>query len=506
MQTKYDVIIIGSGLGGLMSALFLAKEGKSVCVLEKNNQYGGNLQTFVRDKIIFDTGVHYVGSLQKGQILHRYFDYAGIADNLELLPLDPDGYDRICFATHPQTEYPHAQGYHNFIAQLLPYFPKERKALEQYAQTLTQICDKFPLYRFVPEGIYDMETLSLKVNDFIKEITNDTTLQAVLLGTSFLYGGNHPHTPLYVHALTVNSYIESAYRFRRGGSQLIKLLTKELRRLGGKLYKHSQVTHFSYNDQRITSAHTKDGKEYFADLFISNIDVKSTIAIAGAEHFKRAFCNRIKQLKPIIGAFSLHLVMQPNSFPYLPYNVYWFRDKESLWHANNYHPSEFPLSYMLSITPSESNPNYAESITLLTYMKYEEVAPWEDTFNTKTHVSQRGEQYEDFKKHRAELLLDALEQKYPNIRNHIKAYYTSTPLTYRDYIGIEQGSCYGYDKNADSSMNHLIAPQTHIPNLFLTGQSVNMHGLLGVTIGAARTCLSIVGTESNLYHTLKGEN
>lgn len=54
MQTPYDIIIIGSGLGGLLSAVLLAKEGKKVCVLEKNNQYGGNLQTFVRNKIIFD--------------------------------------------------------------------------------------------------------------------------------------------------------------------------------------------------------------------------------------------------------------------------------------------------------------------------------------------------------------------------------------------------------------------------------------------------------------------
>ena len=59
----YDVIVIGSGLSGLFSALLLAKVGKKVCVLEKNQQYGGNLQTFKLNHILFDTGVHYVGSL-----------------------------------------------------------------------------------------------------------------------------------------------------------------------------------------------------------------------------------------------------------------------------------------------------------------------------------------------------------------------------------------------------------------------------------------------------------
>jgi all-trans-retinol 13,14-reductase len=48
MKEQYDVVIVGSGLGGLVSAIILAKEGYSVCVLEKNNQYGGNLKTFFR--------------------------------------------------------------------------------------------------------------------------------------------------------------------------------------------------------------------------------------------------------------------------------------------------------------------------------------------------------------------------------------------------------------------------------------------------------------------------
>ena len=76
-KEHYDVVIVGSGLAGLVSAIILAKEGKSVCVLEKNNQYGGNLQTFVRNKTIFDTGVHYIGGLTEGQNLHQYFSYFG---------------------------------------------------------------------------------------------------------------------------------------------------------------------------------------------------------------------------------------------------------------------------------------------------------------------------------------------------------------------------------------------------------------------------------------------
>ena len=83
-MVQYDAIIVGSGLGGLASAIILAKEGKKVLVLEKNNQFGGNLQTFSRNKTIFDTGIHYIGALGKGQNLERYFSYLGIYDGLEL--------------------------------------------------------------------------------------------------------------------------------------------------------------------------------------------------------------------------------------------------------------------------------------------------------------------------------------------------------------------------------------------------------------------------------------
>ena len=135
-MAKYDVLIIGSGLSGLFSALLLAKAGKRVCVLEKNQQYGGNLQTFERNHILFDTGVHYIGGLAEKQVLYEYFNKVGIANKLSLERLDMNGYDRICFADTPALMYPHAQGYKNFIQQLLLYFPHEKRALKQYADRM----------------------------------------------------------------------------------------------------------------------------------------------------------------------------------------------------------------------------------------------------------------------------------------------------------------------------------------------------------------------------------
>ena len=68
---KYDIVIIGSGLGGLICAAVLSREGYSVCVLEKNDIPGGCFQGFKRFGRTLDTGVHYIGSMDEGEILHR---------------------------------------------------------------------------------------------------------------------------------------------------------------------------------------------------------------------------------------------------------------------------------------------------------------------------------------------------------------------------------------------------------------------------------------------------
>lgn len=92
-------------------------------------------------------------------------------------------------------------------------------------------------------------------------------------------------------------------------------------------------------------------------------------------------------------------------------------------------------------------------------------------------------------------MIDALEKKIPGLRRAIQKVYASSPLSYRDYIGSFEGNMYGYMKNSDNPLKTMVSPRTKIDNLFLTGQSVNMHGILGVTIGAFNTCAEILGKE-----------
>lgn len=496
MKKEYDILVIGSGLGGLVSALVLAKEGLKVCVLEKNNQYGGNLQTFSRDKLIFDTGVHYLGGLSKGQNLNRFFSYLEIMDELELHKMDEDGYDRISFDDE-NIEYPHAQGYENFVEQLSAYFPEERDNLENYCEEIQYVCSQFPRYQVVGKESYNEEILHLNTRRFIESVTQNKTLQAVLLGSNFLYAGDSENVPFYVHALTVNSYIQSAYKCVKGGSQISKLLIRKLRQYGAEVHKHSEVSEFIFNENNtLASVKTKSGKEYAAKQFISNIEIRSTIKLIGEDRLKKSFLNRVLSWKPVSSCFSVYIVLKPHCLPNFNYNIYHYSSEDQVWNAYRYKKEAWPETYMLSSTPSKHHPEFAESFTAISYMDFDEVKQWENTVNTVAEEHERGVQYEKFKMEKTEKMIDALEKRIPGLKHAIKRIYTSSPLSYRDYIGSFEGNMYGYMKNSDNPLKTMVSPRTKIDNLFLTGQSVNMHGILGVTIGAFNTCAEILGKET----------
>lgn len=495
-ENKFDILIIGSGLGGLVCATILAKEGYRVCVLEKNNQFGGNLQTFVRDKNIFDTGIHYIGGLAPGENLHSYFQYLGIMDHLKLQRLDLDRYDVISFKGDA-TEYPHAQGTQNFIEQLLHYFPEEREALEQYCKKLKEICDKFPFYNLQKGAPYfgEKELLSLKTTDFIASITKNEKLRAVLAGSNLLYAGIPNKTPLYVHALSVNSYMESAWKCVNGGSQISKLLVKEIRKKGGKVLKYKEVCSFEIENKTLKSVLTKEGERFCADRFISNIEPKLTMDLIGKDNIRKAYYKRVKSQESIISSFSIYLVFKPKTFPYVNHNIYHSNDLEKVWKSQEYQEKTWPESIMITMVQDRKNPLYAKNLTSICYMRYEEVKAWEHTFNTVVEEKERGEAYENFKNRKAEAYLDRLEEKFPGIRDCIQSVHTSSPLSYRDYIGSHEGSMYGYVKDAEQPMRSFLSPKTRIENLLLTGQSLNMHGVLGVTISAIVTCGKIIGAD-----------
>jgi all-trans-retinol 13,14-reductase len=493
-MAQYDVVIIGSGLGGLESAYILSKEGYKVCVLEKNRQLGGSLQIFVRDKAIFDTGIHYIGGLDEGQNLNQCFKYFNIMDKLNIHRMDEDGFDRITF-DNDDTEYRHAQGYDNFVEQLAQQFPGERENLKNYVKQIQDVCDYFPLYQLKEDEapVLGIKYLDVSAKEFIASVTSNQKLQNVLAGSNPLYAGDGSKTPLYVHALVVNTYIESSYKCVNGGAQIEKFLTKNIKEMGGVVRNYAEVTKIVEKNGVIRHVELKDGEHIEGKNFISNIHPSTTLGMLETDKIKKAYRNRIQGLDNSTSAFIVDIVLKPNTFKFLNYNYYHYR-RDNVWESVHVMGDMWPDGYCVFVPKSSRSDEYADSMTILSYMKYDEVKEWDNTFATIPHFREsRGEEYEAFKINRAERLIDEAQKKFPSLRSSIQSYTTSTPLSYRDYIGAKDGGLYGIAKDYKDPLRTFISPTTKIPNLFFTGQNLNMHGVLGVTVGAIRTCGVFVG-------------
>lgn len=490
----YDVVIVGGGLGGLLSAVLLAKEGMKVCVLEKDKQIGGCLQTFSLQKKVFDSCVHYIGGLGDGHTLNKIFSYAGIMDKLQLKPYDANGFDLMAFGEE-EVMYPQAIGSENFKEQLLQHFPNEKPALDKYIGLLKSVGDHFPLYRLrMGDAAEKSAVSSWQLNAVLNEITGNKQLQNVLTGNNLLYAGTATQTPFYLHALVLESYIHSTHKVAPGSSQISKHLWQELIALGSEVFKDTEVVKLVEEDGNIKYAETANGERYYSKHFIANIAPEVLLRMLDSSSIRPAYRNRINGLEQTTSCFMLNMVLHPGTVPMRHYNIYW-NATHNVWLPVDYKLGEWPANYAVFFTEDAESPGYAESVSVLSYMHYSEVSQWQHTVNLTAHREDRGDSYREFKQRRSELLLDKLYQRIPELKGNILAHSSATPLTYRDYTATPKGSLYGILKDVNKPAETTISTRTRIPNLLLTGQNVNLHGVLGVSITAVATAAELVGME-----------
>ncbi len=494
----HDFVIIGSGIGGLVSALILAKNGFNVLVLEKNHQIGGALQVFSRDKCVFDTGVHYIGGMDKGENLHQFFKYLEIYDDLKFRPLNADCFDMV--RLHNGKEIKHGQGYENFQNGLIDAFPEEKIAIEKFCLKLQEICSYFPLYNLEMEAeqtyYKNAEILAIGAWDYVSSITDNNDLKIAMLGSGVLYAGDTKTTPLYVVALIMNSFIKGSFRLVDGSSQLAKVLMKKIREHGGEILKHKEVIGAEMNENKqIEKLICADNSVYFGKQFISSLHPAQTIKIIGESHFLPAYSRRISSLQNSVSSFMVYLALKKDSFPYFNYNIYEYFTEEG-WNTVDYEKKSWPQVLFVCTSASSKSEEFADVMCAMAYMSIDEMKEWESTFNTIVNKQERGEAYEKFKKRNEQLVIDRLKSRFPGIEDCIRSVHSSTPLTYKDYLGTPEGELYGILKDYRNPTGTVINPKTKVKNLYLTGQNLVFHGILGATVGAFVTCFNFVESKS----------
>ncbi|MBQ0073741.1 MAG: NAD(P)/FAD-dependent oxidoreductase [Prevotella sp.] len=497
---RKKVVIIGSGWGGLTSAYILQRNGYDVTVLEQGVQPGGCLQCFTRKGAKFETGMHFIGSADEGQTMHHMMRYLNIHDKIRLDRLDTDGYDTIAFGNE---RYKIPNGVEPFVEKLSQHFPKETDNLRKYWDIINSIAGASTLKSLTSEErdlSASTEYQLLSMDEVLDGLFKDETLKNVLAGSIPLYSAEQGKTPFSQHAFIMDFYNQSAFRTVGGSDQIATELIKNIQNIGGRVVTKAKAMTIDCDGPVAKGVITEDETYYPADYVISTPHPMRTLEmLRDASAIRPAFRNRIQSLKQTAATFAVYITFKENTVPYMNTNYYGYSGNTP-WNCEHYTEENWPKGFLYMHMCHEDKPQYAKSAVVLSYMDMKDVEQWQNTT-----VEHRGEDYKVFKQRHAEKLLQTLQQHFPGIQQSIQAYYTSTPLTYLDYTGTQDGSMYGIAKDVTLGVAGRVPYRTKIKNLYLAGQNVNSHGILGVLVGTIVTCSEIV-PPAVIYQQIKESN
>ena len=484
-------VIIGGGLGGLVTGALLAKEGYQVTVLEKNAIIGGGLQTFKRNGVSFPTGMHIFGGFQDDGKLRKVFAYLGIMDKLSLQPMDEDGFDVVSVLSDGTT-YRLPKGKEQFVAYLSERFPNEKANLKAYYDKLFDLSKEEPLFYLQETPSYGLPSFS---DDFIKpydvlmdHYLSDPKLKGLLTYLNTLFDGEAGTTPAFLQALLSMLHLGGTFQFVGGSQQMATALAEVIENAGGQVLANEEVAKIEVKDRRVTQVVTKKGNVYCADSYISAVHTDVLLNIIDPNAFSTAFTQRVKSVPETFSSFKVYIKFKEKAFPYINYSHYCLNDYDSMSKCRNVQPDEWPNGVMYITPPEVHQDKYAQTMVIICSMSYEWVRQWENTV-----TGRRGADYEQWKQAMTDKVLDFMEIIHPGFRNGIDKVYASSPLTIRDYYGNKEGSNYGFKKESDNILRSQMSVFTKVKNLFLTGQNVNIHGLCGVSLTAIETAEALVG-------------
>ncbi len=484
-----EVIVIGGGLGGLFTGAILAKEGLRVTVLEKNSTIGGGLQTFRRFGESFDTGMHIIGGMRPGGNIYRICQYLGIMDRVQLMNVDDECMDRLYFAEDKAT-YQLRQGKPGFVESLASYFPEERMNLEAYVEAIYSIVDEIDLFNLRPATEYfkvHSENFIMAADAFVAKYIKNEKLRSVLSYMNPLFGGRHDETPAFVHAIISALYINGASRFVGGSDRFAYLLADIIENAGGLVKTNSEVQWLEVDDRHVNFVKTDKGEEYYADYYISAIHPCTLLRIMPENAFPKAYRKRLDSIPNSYSAFSVNIKLKPGTFPYINHSEYYMTRYDEIWNFGEHHDI-WPLGFLFMTSPSDNQGKYANKVLVTAPMLYEEVAKW-----TNTKVGHRGHDYEEWKKEKAQQLMQCIEEMHPGFISCVDRVNTSSPLTIRDFYGVKEGALSGFSKNCNNMALSQVPVVTKVANLLLTGQNNNLHGFCGVPLTAICTAEVILG-------------
>lgn len=505
---EFDVIVIGSGAGGLAAAICLAKTGQKVLVLEQHFIPGGWCHSFHLKGQRFSPGVHYIGLLDEGQSTNNLYKGLGIANDLVFFRMNKNSYEH-CWLGDQKIDMP--AGFNNLYESLANRFPKEQKNLKKYIELVKKVSDQVFLipemrtfwdhltipFRTRHMGKYGLFSLKRVIDWHLK----DPLLKAVLNIQCGDYGLPPFKASFPIHCVIMNHYFQGGFYPMGGGAGIVKAMTNALKKNGGELRVKQNVKKILIENKNAFGVELSNGEQIFSRRVISNADPSNTyLNLAGKENLSAKLLSKLSKTKYSVTSLILFLTldMDIKKSGLDSGNIWSFKSDniDGIYNElKGEHPAEgdvFPGVFISCTTlkdPVSFNGRYHnfEVITFIENNIFKE-------FDIENDY--HSEEYDKRKKKIINKFLNNVEKVIPGAKQHIIQAELGTPKTIQHFINSTDGNVYGTEKTFNQIGPFTFRNKSEIKNLYLCGASTLSHGVAGAAYSGVETAAKILNTTS----------
>lgn len=502
-NTKYDIAIIGSGMGALACASFISKlYHKKVIVIEQHSEIGGFSKCFyTKDNVPFEIGVHLVGELEKSSMFSKLMNFITEGKSFwRKLPEVfqkfhfPDGYVYgICSSVKGQKE------------KLFELFPDDKDNIIKYYEDVEMITRWYRTFTFksvennhqvLQELITtDVAKLALMTTEeYLKFRFKSKRLQE-LVGANWTDFGLPPGLSAFLkHALTMHNYKEGAYYPEFGSDSLIESIKHGIVSNGGEFMLNSLVKQINYQNNKaisitIYNKATLEELDIVADYFISGIGIINTYSRLFDEQLAKDKMNSIEHFKKNGVSFvSLFATLKTNPETFgadasLSW-VYGSYDHNKNFFDKNKIAEGVISQCSISFPSLKKTTNAKHSMKINALVDYSLFKLWENEADSS-------QDYLNLKNQIGKTLLKTAEKIYPGISSIIETWDLRTPLTAKKNTLHYNGNIFGISDTPERFKNFDLNCHTPLENVFLTGTDITSAGIYSAVLSSVLTISAI---------------
>ena len=508
---SYDVIVIGSGIGGLTTAGLLARAaGKRVLVLERHTEPGGLTHTFRRDGASWDVGVHYIGQVGPGSRARAYFDYLS-GGELEWNRM-PDAYDRFVY---PDLDLSVSSDPDRYERELVAAFPQEARAIHRYFKAVRRTTAWTTMgfvQGMVPRPMASLLRLVQRMGGrtatgttkaYLDSHFRSPELKAILASQWGDYGLPPSRSAFAVHAMVVSHYLEGGWFPQGGSARIARTFEKGIEQAGGAVRVAQEVTEILLDDGEASGVRVMDHRGplsrervYRAPVIVSAVGASNTFNrllptsgdIGRLTGPARRTLTNLGTGTSAVTVF-LRLRDDPRSIGLDGGNI-WVNQDLDHERAQEHsvcllegRPHDIFVSFP-SVKSGES-PHTAE---IISFCDADSFRQWADL-----PKGDRGPDYSALKERIARGMLNLAESAAPGLSDLVDYMEVSTPLTYEHYTAHPDGAFYGPPATPQRYRSSPLGPRTAIPGLFLSGQDAGSTGIMGAMMGGLAAACQVLG-------------